>query len=310
MADWKGVILAGGTGSRLFPLTRAVNKHLLPVYDKPMLYYPITTLMFAGVRDYVIVTNAESVAQIEACLGTGERWGVRFSYVVQPRPAGIADGLLVSRDHIAGMNVILILGDNVFYGDGLISEMRQLATETRGAAIFAYPTFNPSAFGIVELDRHGRPVSLEEKPAKPRSNLAVPGLYFYDSNILEIIGGLAPSSRGEIEITDANRVYLDRGLLRVRVLGRGVAWLDGGTPEDLYEASQFVQVVERRTGLKIGCPEEVAYRMGFIGLDALAGLAPEHSQTPYDNYIRMIVQQERHKQSPSVAADIASSNPR
>jgi glucose-1-phosphate thymidylyltransferase len=293
VSGWKGVILAGGTGSRLYPLTHAVNKHLLPIYDKPMIYYPLTTLMLSGIRDFVLVSSPDMLPQLERCLGDGARWGIRIAYVEQAHPAGIAHGLIVAADELAGAKVALILGDNIFYGTSLGAQLRRATDLKRGATIFSYEVINAHAFGVVVLGPGGEPVALEEKPAHPRSNLAVPGLYFYDEDVVAIAGSLKPSARGELEITDVNRAYLDRGTLRVLPLGRGTAWLDGGTHEDLFEAGQFVRVMETRTGLKIASPEEVAYRMGFITLDELAALAPGPPKTGYEKYIVDLAARER-----------------
>jgi glucose-1-phosphate thymidylyltransferase len=293
MTAWKGILLAGGTGSRLYPLTHAVNKHLLPVYDKPMIYYPLTTLMLAGIRDFVVVSSADMLSQLERCLGDGSRWGLKIRYVAQPRPGGIAQGLLVAEHMVPDCNIALILADNIFYGTGLPAQLRQAIGTNVGATIFGYEVINPQAFGIVILDKDGIPISLEEKPQYPSSNLAVPGLYFYDKRVFEIARTLSPSERGELEITDVNRIYLERHALRVLPLGRGTAWLDGGTPSDLFEAGQFVRVMETRTGLKIASPEEVSYRMQFISLDELAVLAEEDPKTEYARYLRDLVHRER-----------------
>jgi glucose-1-phosphate thymidylyltransferase len=293
MTAWKGILLAGGTGSRLYPLTYAVNKHLLPVYDKPMIYYPLTTLMLAGIRDFVVVSSSDMLSQLERCLGDGSRWGLTIRYVAQPRPGGIAQGLLVAEHMVPDCNIALILADNIFYGTGLPAQLRQAIGTNVGATIFGYEVINPQAFAVVILDKDGSPISLEEKPRYPSSNLAVPGLYFYDKRVFEIARSLSPSERGELEITDVNRIYLERHALRVLPLGRGTAWLDGGTPSDLFEAGQFVRVMETRTGLKIASPEEVSYRMQFISLDELAVLAEKDPKTEYDRYLRDLIHRER-----------------
>jgi glucose-1-phosphate thymidylyltransferase len=293
MTAWKGILLAGGTGSRLYPLTYAVNKHLLPVYDKPMIYYSLTTLMLAGIRDFVVVSSPDMLSQLEGCLGDGSRWGLTIRYVAQPRPGGIAQGLLVAEHLAPDCNIALILADNIFYGTGLPAQLRQAIGTNVGATIFGYEVINPQAFAVVILDKDGSPISLEEKPQYPCSNLAVPGLYFYDKRVFEIARTLNPSERGELEITDVNRIYLERHALRVLPLGRGTAWLDGGTPSDLFEAGQFVRVMEMRTGLKIASPEEVSYRMQFISLDELAVLAEEDPKTEYARYLRDLVHRER-----------------
>lgn len=289
-ARWKGLILAGGTGSRLYPLTHSVNKHLLPVFDKPMLYYPLTTLMLGGVRDFVVVSNPESIPQIQALLGDGKRWGLDFTYVAQDKPGGIAEGFRVAANELQGCHVALILGDNIFYGDGLSKRIQEATKQESGATIFGYEVADPSAFGVVELGEDGRALSLEEKPKKPKSKYAVPGIYFYDPDVLDIAWNLKPSARGELEITDVNRAYMERGDLHVKTIGRGVAWLDGGTHADLFEAGQFIKVVEERTGLKVACPEEIAFRMGFIDRDGLADLVDDSPKTEYQKYLKDLLQ--------------------
>lgn len=271
--SWRGVILAGGTGSRLDPLTRAVNKHLLPVFDKPMIYYPLTTLMLADIREVVIVTTQDSLDQFEALLRDGSQWGMSLSYCIQQKPEGIVAGLSVAASRLQGHEIALILGDNIFFGAGLIHLLDSAKAGNRGATIFGYEVADPRAFGVVTLDKLGNPTALEEKPANSQSRIAVPGLYLYAADALELAAQLRPSFRGEIEITDLNRMYLQQGRLRVRNLGRGVAWLDGGTPNDLYEAGQFVKVIQERTGLRVACPEEIAFRRGFIDRAAFTRLA-------------------------------------
>jgi glucose-1-phosphate thymidylyltransferase len=285
-------LLAGGNGSRLFPATRTVNKQLLPVYDKPLIYYPLSTLMLIGIRDVVIVSQPEVLPQLEELLGDGDQLGMGFEYVPQPTPDGIAHALLVTEREIAGRSSCLILGDNFLYGTGLPAQLRKAAVQESGATILAYPVAHPEGFGVVTLDRAYRPISLEEKPKSPASNLAVLGLYFYDSHAPEYAKSLRPSARGELEITDLNRIYLERGELSVSVIGRGTAWLDGGTPEALYEAGQFVRVIEQRTSLKIACLEEVAYRAGFIGLAQLARLASRMKPCTYRDYLEQIIEHE------------------
>ncbi|HVJ33114.1 MAG TPA: glucose-1-phosphate thymidylyltransferase RfbA [Terriglobia bacterium] len=285
---WKAVILAGGTGTRLYPLTITVNKQLLPVYDKPMVYYPLTTLMLAGIRDYVVVSSPQALSQFQTCLGDGTQWGLKIDYAVQPSPDGIAQALLVAEKYISGHPTALILGDNIFYGTGLPAQFQRATRRREGATIFAYPVSDPGAFGIITLDSEGTVLSLEEKPKQPKSNLAVPGIYFYDEHVLEIAKALKPSSRGELEITDLNRVYMEHGKLRAEMLGRGTAWLDGGTPQTLFEASQFVMVMEQRTGLKIACPEEVAFRMGFIDRIQLIALGEKLRNCPYADYLKAV----------------------
>lgn len=290
MRSWKGLILAGGTGSRLAPLTRVVNKHLLPVFDKPMIYYPLTTLMLANIREITIVTTPESVEQFIALLGDGKQWGLSLNYKIQDKPDGIGGALMMASDDLRGHNVALVLGDNIFFGAGLAQTLQTSMINNLGATIFGYEVADPSAFGVVTLDSHGRPVSIEEKPAHPTSRIAVTGLYLYDADILNIASQMKPSARGEIEITDINRHYLEKGKLGLRNLGRGVAWLDGGTPEDLYEAGQFVKVIQDRTGLRVACPEEIAYRRGFIDRAAFARLAENAPSSDYKGYLLRVLE--------------------
>jgi glucose-1-phosphate thymidylyltransferase len=289
MGRWKGIILAGGSGSRLFPLTHAVNKHLLPVYDKPMIYYPLTTLMLGGLRDFIIISSPDALSQIDKLLGDGSRWGITITYRAQARAGGIAECFRIAADDIAGCNVALALGDNIFYGAGLPRLLSQAMNHESGATIFGYEVADPSGFGVVVLDKSGRAIDLEEKPKTMRSRLAVPGLYFYDERVVAISNEIRPSARGELEITDVNRHYLEAGDLRVTLFGRGVAWLDGGTHRDLFEASQFVKVIEERTGLKIACPEEVAWRMKFIDQAAFEDLIDPETKTDYQRYLRSIL---------------------
>ena len=294
---WKGLILAGGTGSRLYPMTRCFNKHLLPVYDKPMIYYPLTSLILGGIRDFVLVSSPATLPQFEALLGDGSQWGVSIRYLPQAEPTGIADALRIAAPAVAGRNVALMLGDNIFFGNGL-GRMLIHATECNdGASVFVYEVANPEAFGTINLDSAGRPMSIVEKPKDPTSRYAVTGLYLYGPDVMDIAAGLSPSQRGELEITDVNRAYLDQGRLKVYPLGRGYAWLDGGTPTDLFEASQFIRIMEARTGLKIGCPEEVAYRTGLITLDALEALARRAPPGDYSAYLLSIVKSERTQQA-------------
>ena len=292
MNSWKGVILAGGTGSRLTPLTRVVNKHLLPVFDKPMIYYPLTTLMLAEIRETIIVTASESVNQFKALLGDGSQWGLKLSYCVQDRPAGIVDGLRAAADNLRGYNVALILGDNIFFGAGLASILKDSIERNRGATVFGYQVANPSEFGIVTMDADGRPIAIDEKPVNPKSRLAVTGLYMYTPDAMEIAARVRPSARDELEITDLNRVFLQQDRLRVRNLGRGVAWLDGGKPGDLYEAAQFVKVIQDRTGLLIACPEELAYRLGFVDLAAFKNLIEQTPTSDYRAYLLRVLEDE------------------
>jgi len=280
----KGIILAGGKGTRLYPVTYGVSKQLLPVYDKPMIYYPLSMLMFAGIRDILIITTPDHERNFRDVLGDGRQWGLNFSYATQAEPRGLADAFLVGKDFIDGQPVAMTLGDNIFFGRGLIGLLQNAAKIQDGATVFAYPVRDPHAFGIVEVDENFKAISIEEKPELPKSNLAVPGIYFYDSHVSEYAAQLQPSKRGEIEISDLNRVYLEQGKLNVIVFGRGIAWLDAGTHESLLQASVFVQTVEERQGLMISCPEEIAYRQGFITREQLRELASEN-QNQYGQYL-------------------------
>ena len=285
----RGIVLAGGSGTRLYPVTRAVSKQLLPVYDKPMVYYPLSTLMLAGIRDILVISTPQDTPRFEELLGDGRKWGIRLRFAVQPRPGGIAQAFLVGRKFIGRDSVALVLGDNLFYGHDLTALLARAAQKKRGATIFAYPVNNPEQYGVVEFDRRGKAIGIEEKPKRARSRYAVVGLYFYDNRVVDIAAKLKPSARGELEITDVNRAYLERSELEVLPMGRGFAWLDTGTHGALLEASHFIETIERRQGLKVACPEEIAYRKGYISARALKALAAPLAKSGYGEYLKRVL---------------------
>jgi len=284
----KGIILAGGHGTRLYPLTIGISKQMLPVYDKPMIYYPLSMLMLAGIREILIISTPAALPILQFMLGDGSQWGLHFSFVEQPEPRGLADAFLVNPDFIGSQPVSLILGDNIFYGQGLPGILQKAAKLEHGALVFAYPVHEPQRYGVIEFSENGKAISIEEKPTSPRSHFSVPGLYFYDKRVVEFASKLKPSKRGELEITDLNREYLKNGELHVEVLGRGIAWLDAGTHESLLQAANFVQAVEDRQGMMISCPEEIAYRMGYIGKDELYQQAERYCGNQYGDYLMQL----------------------
>ena len=290
-SNYKGIILAGGSGTRLYPVTHAMGKSLLPVYNKPMVYYPLCTLMLAGIREILIISTPEDVPKFQALLGNGRQFGIRLHYKVQPKPEGIAQAFLVGEEFLGGNPCALVLGDNIFYGHDLAKDLREAAMQTRGARVFAYPVHDPERYGVVEFDGAGRALSIEEKPAKPKSRYAVTGLYFYDDEVVKVAKSLKPSARGELEITDVNKAYLERGQLEVVVMGRGMAWLDTGTHESLMEAALYIQAIEKRQGLMVACPEEIAFRYGYIGEEEIRATGETMKNNSYGAYLLQLLRE-------------------
>jgi glucose-1-phosphate thymidylyltransferase len=288
-ANFKGIILAGGAGTRLYPITKVVSKQLLPVYDKPMIYYPLSVLMLAGIRDILIISTPEDLPRFKLLLGSGEQWGLKFYYKEQPKPEGIAQAFIIGRDFIGSNNACLILGDNIFFGHGLPAILRKAVMMEKGALIFGYWVRDPERYGVAEFDEHGKVLNIEEKPSHPKSNYAVTGLYFYDNDVVKIASMLEPSARGELEISDLNKAYLERGSLNLEILGRGFAWLDTGTHESLIEAGLFFETIEKRQGLKVACVEEISFRMGYINADQVRLLAEPLKKNGYGDYLMQII---------------------